>query len=178
MPTNTIKNESTMEVLPMIAPRSKPILPPKVTTAIIISEEIAPEISPKVTMIFLISLVMCFIRSFIRPRPFHVCCRPHAHAGSATSHVGWRLGCRRDNYDQVIACSGVSHPKIIEVRQGLGVEPDVFRCHVRRIKHQVRLENASAMLGDRAQAVPAGHHVEEPRFARIPVTAFLISAGD
>ena len=54
MPKYTIKNESTMEVLPMIAPRSKPILPPKVTSAIIISEEIAPEISPKVTMIFLI----------------------------------------------------------------------------------------------------------------------------
>src|SRR5271155_4767716 len=60
MPTNTIKNESTMEVLPMIAPREKPILPPKVTTAIIISEEIAPEISPKVTMIFLISLSNVF----------------------------------------------------------------------------------------------------------------------
>src|SRR5271163_1967476 len=58
MPTNTIKNESTIDVLPMIAPRSKPILPPKVTTAIMISEEIAPEISPKVTMIFLISLLM------------------------------------------------------------------------------------------------------------------------
>src|SRR5271167_2417354 len=60
MPTNTIKNESTMEVLPMIAPREKPILPPKVTTAIIISEEITPEISPKVTMIFLISLSNVF----------------------------------------------------------------------------------------------------------------------
>src|ERR1700678_885031 len=67
MPTNTIRNESTMEVLLMIAPRSKPILPPKVTTAIIISEEIAPEISPKVTMIFLISLVISLVRSsFVR----------------------------------------------------------------------------------------------------------------
>src|SRR5271170_5729738 len=95
--------------------------------------------------------------------------------GSATSHVSWRLGCRWDHYDQVIACSGVSHPQIIDVR--LGAEPDVFRCHVRRIKHQVRRENASTVLGDRAQAVLAGHHVEEPRFARILVTAFLISAG-
>src|SRR6202034_3847588 len=100
---------------------------------------------------------------------------PHAHTGSATSHVSRRLGCRWYNHDQVIACSGVSHPKIIEVR--FGAEPDVFRCHVRRIKHQVRRENASAVLGDRAQSVPAGHHVEEPRFAGILVTAFLISAG-
>src|SRR5208282_1317409 len=38
--------------------------------------------------------------------------------------------------------------------------------------------NASAMLGDRPQAVLAGHHVEEPRFAGILVTAFLISVGD
>jgi hypothetical protein len=38
----------------MFAPRSKPILSPKVTSAIIISEEIAPDISPKVTTIFLI----------------------------------------------------------------------------------------------------------------------------
>jgi hypothetical protein len=63
MPTNTIKNESTMEVLPMIAPRSKPILPPKVTSAIIISEEIAPEISREGDDDLSHILVMSFIRS-------------------------------------------------------------------------------------------------------------------
>src|SRR5580704_2072692 len=90
-----------------------------------------------------------------------------AHTGSTTSHVGWRLGCRWDHYDQVIACSGVSHPKIIElVESRFGVEPDVFGCHVRRIKHQMWRENTSAVLGDRAQAVVAGHHIEESRFAR------------
>jgi hypothetical protein len=52
VPKNTIRNESTMDVFPMTAPRSKPILSPNVTSAIIVSEEIAPEISPKVTTIY------------------------------------------------------------------------------------------------------------------------------
>ena len=70
------------------------------------------------------------------------------------------------------------HPQIIDLRQRLGVEADVFGRHIGRIKHQVRRENASAVLGDGAQAVVARHHVEESRLAGVLVAAFLISGGN
>src|SRR5271157_1798316 len=97
---------------------------------------------------------------------------------SATSRASGRLGCHWNNYDKVIARSGVSHPEIIQLLQRLGVEPDVFRCHVRRIKHQVRRKNSAALVSDGAQAVLTRHHIEESRLAGVLVTTFLISAGD